>query len=48
MLREPAGERITLPDAYGRKRIDRHAQRIGEFLRLPVWDHVGAAAKDSW
>jgi hypothetical protein len=32
VLREPAGERITLLDACGRKKIDRLAQRLGAFL----------------
>ena len=45
VLREPAGERITLLDAYGRKKIDRLAQPLGAFLSVPVWDHVGTAAR---
>lgn len=48
VLREPAGERITLLDAYGRKKIDHLAQRLGAFLSVPVRDHAGTVARDSW
>ena len=43
-----SARRGSVSIAYGRKKIDRLAQRLGTFLGVPVWDHVGAAARDSW
>lgn len=48
VLREAAGERITLLVAYGRKKINRLAEQLGEFLGLPLWDHVGAVRDFCW
>lgn len=40
--------RFTLLDAYGCKKIERLAQRLGAFFSVPVWNHVGAVARDFW